>query len=390
VKVRPEAFGAWIALDDATMVAVDRARARALGIDGGALWNDALPVPAPAPLEAHVAVTARCPVACSGCYQNASPSGHDVPTDSLLSTLDALRDAGVFTVAFGGGEPIARDDLAQLAEAARARGLVPVVTTSGLGLTPERARALRAFAQVNVSHDGVHGAYRAVRGFEGAHVADRAIALLVAEGVTVGVNYVLTRESFAHIEDTAAHVRAQGARELQLLRYKPAGRAASLDYLARRLTPAQIHDLVPLLERLARAHGDALSVRIDCALVPFLSAHLRDAASLSRWGIFGCEAGRHLTAVTREGALAPCSFVDPEPEASSSAHALSSAWHTDAALARFRTFVEAPPAPCATCSLRSACRGGCKVVSMHLAGAFVPDPECPRVRAHAAEAETPA
>jgi len=48
-----------------------------------------------------------------------------------------LRDAGVFTVAFGGGEPSTRDDLDQLAHAARARGITPVLTTSGLGLTPD-------------------------------------------------------------------------------------------------------------------------------------------------------------------------------------------------------------------------------------------------------------
>jgi hypothetical protein len=30
--------------------------------------------------------------------------------------------------------------------------------------------------------------------------------------------------------------------------------------------------------------------------------------------------------------------------------------------------------------LRSVCRGGCRVVSEHLSGNFVPDPECPRVR----------
>lgn len=382
MKIRPEAFGAWIALDDATLVAIDRARARALGIEGGPLWNDTHPAPPPAPLEAHVAVTARCPVACEGCYQNASPAGHDVPTASLLATLDALRDAGVFTVAFGGGEPVVRDDLPALAEAARARGLVPVVTTSGVGLTPARARALRAFAQVNVSHDGVEGAYRAVRGFDGAPAADRAIALLVTEGVAVGVNYVLTRESFARVEATAAHVRALGARELQLLRYKPAGRAASLDYLARRLTPSQSLALHPLLERLATRHGEALSVRIDCALVPFLSPHLADAAALVRWGIFGCEAGRHLAAVTREGALAPCSFAHPAPgTATPTAPTWERAWRDDPALARFRAFVADPPEPCASCPLRAACRGGCKVVSMHVAGAFVPDPECPRVRA---------
>ena len=52
-------------------------------------------------------------------------------------------------------------------------------------------------------------------------------------------------------------------RELQLLRYKPAGRAASLDYLARRLTPAQCDALGETLRSLSPTLGDGFSVRVD-------------------------------------------------------------------------------------------------------------------------------
>ncbi len=378
MKVRVESFGSWVALDDSTLVALDRRASRRAGIDGGDAWTDG-PTASPPPLEVHVAVTAQCPVACAGCYQDARPDGEHVPRASLERTLRELGAAGVFHVAFGGGEPLAREDLGELAHLARASGLVPVVTVSGLGLSPERAATLTGFAQVNVSHDGVAGAYRAVRGFDASHTAERAIELLVAAGVPVGVNLVLTRESFDHVEATAARVRALGARELQLLRYKPAGRAASVDYLARRLSPAQNDALHGLLERLVAAHGESLSVRIDCALVPMLVAHVRDARALSRWGVFGCEAGRHLAAVQRDGALTPCSFVTDTHDSSAS---FDAAWRDDAALAAFRAFVAAPPEPCASCALRSACRGGCKVVSAHLEHAMTPDPECSRVRAH--------
>lgn len=381
MKVRAEPFGAWVALDDTTLVALDRRASQRAGIDGGETWRDDRAVEPSRPLEVHVAVTSRCPVACTGCYQDAGPDGAHVTRESLERTLRELATAGVFTVAFGGGEPLARDDLAEIGDLARSLGLVPVVTTSGLGMTAERAASLRAFGQVNVSHDGVHGGYRAVRGFDAASTADRAISLLADAGVSVGVNLVLTRDTFEHAEATAAHVHALGARELQLLRYKPAGRAASLDYLARRLTPAQNHDVYCLLERLVATHGESLSVRIDCALVPMLSPHVHDATALARWGVFGCEAGRHLAAVQRDGALVPCSFVTDTHTSTSGA--FERAWRDDPALEAFRSFVASPPEPCASCALRSVCRGGCKVVSAHLANAMVSDPECPRVRAYA-------
>ena len=75
-----------------------------------------------APLEVHLAVTARCGAGCKGCYLDARPDGVEPPRETLERELDALRDAGVFTVAFGGGEPTTRDDLDVLAaQAARPR-----------------------------------------------------------------------------------------------------------------------------------------------------------------------------------------------------------------------------------------------------------------------------
>ena len=364
-RVRPEPFGAWVRLRDDTLVAVDHRRAARLGVEPAAFAEDYVS----APLEVHVAVTARCPVDCAGCYQSASTDGAHVPLQQLRETLAQLSEAGVFTVAFGGGEPLLRDDLGALGDEARALGLTPVVTTSGYGLTAARARALRSFAQVNVSHDGVQGGYEAVRGFDGVAVAERAIAVLRGEGIAVGINHVLTSANVDGVAAMIDHARTLGARELQLLRYKPAGRAASLEYLARRLTLAQCDALGETLRATAPTLGEGFSVRVDCALVPLVSRSLPDAATLARFGVFGCEAGGHLGSVRRDGSAGGCSF-DDAPGAEG--------------IAGFRAFVAAPPEPCASCSLRSVCRGGCKVVSRHLGQGFAPDPECPRVIEHRA------
>jgi radical SAM protein with 4Fe4S-binding SPASM domain len=384
VIVRYETWGAWVKLEsNAAIVALDRDGVRALGLDGGRTWTDAAR-PA-APLEVHMAVTARCGAGCEGCYLDVSPDGVEPPREVLERELDAARDAGVFTVAFGGGEPTTRDDLDHLADAARARGITPVVTTSGIGLTDARLDRLRHFAQVNVSYDGPGETYRSVRGFDASAAAERAIARLDGAGIRVGINVVLTRQSFPILGETIARARSFGAREAQLLRYKPAGRAATLDYLARRLTPQQARTLGPTLRRLADEHcresPDGFHLRIDCALVPFLSADeglANDAQRLARFGVFGCEAAGHLVAFTVDGKVAPCSFAR-----SSDLPALELSHHgADPELSRWRAYVDQPGEPCASCSLRAVCRGGCKVVSGFLSesgDSFRPDPECPRV-----------
>ncbi len=383
--VRYESWGAWVKLEStAAVVAIDREGVRALGLDGGNAWEGAAHTSMP--IEVHLAVTARCGAGCKGCYLDARPDGVEPDRPFLESSLDALRDAGVFTVAFGGGEPTTRDDIAELADAARSRGLTPVLTTSGLGLSEARMDRLRSFEQVNVSYDGGSQAYRDVRGFDGAPAAERAIEKLAAAGVRVGVNVVLTRQSFPYLEQTLVRARGLGASEGQLLRYKPAGRAASIDYLATRLTSEQRREFAPTLRRLSRvlcAEGD-FSVRIDCALTPFLSTDqeiMGEPSRLARFGVFGCEAGASLAAVTVGGEVAPCSFA---PATGLRAVDLPAGYATDTELERWRAYVEDPPEPCASCAIRRVCKGGCKVVSSFVSGIHGPDPECPRVESYRA------
>jgi radical SAM protein with 4Fe4S-binding SPASM domain len=379
-RARIETFGATLATESPTaVVAVDRVLAGRLGLRGGVAWEGPATTPSElralaGPNEVHVAVTDRCPAGCTSCYADALPDGHEPTFDELSERLHAIAAMGALSVAFGGGEAGLRDDLPALGALARALGMTPSVTTSGLGLDAERARAMRVFAQVNVSHDGVEGAYRAVRGFGGERLADRAVGLLRDAGVPVGVNTVLTRESFDRLEATAAHVEALGAVELQLVRLKPAGRG-QLDYLARRLDPVRIEALPDTLERIARAR--TLGVRIDCALVPFVVREGMRGEDLVRLGVSGCEAGRSLLAVRSDGRTAGCSFTRTED-------ALGPlAWTDNPALERFRDHAAGAPEPCASCPVRAACRGGCRVVAGFVGGdPWGPDPECPRVRAH--------
>lgn len=380
MKTRPERFGALVALTHPpALVAVDRDLARRMGVDPKGLWDApdlGLAVPVlTAPTEVHVATTERCPLRCTGCYADAKPEGHEPTFEELAARLDALQNLGVFSVAFGGGESALRQDIGELARHARRLGLAPTMTTSGLGITALRARDFRAFAQINVSWDGPADIYRDVRGYDGAAVAERAIGHLVSAGVPVGINTVLTRRNFPHLDAIAAGAETLGAVELQLLRFKPSGRGR-LDYLATRLTPVQIDVLASTLRRIAESYSPA--VRIDCALVPFLAASGEvESADLTRFGVMGCEAGRSLMTLDAHGMVRPCSFWGDEGDA----HTPAEAWRDAETLNRFRDYNATIPEPCASCDFLTSCRGGCRIVAGFAGDAFSPDPECPRVRA---------
>jgi hypothetical protein len=116
-RSRYEAFGGILALNrPAATVYVHQAYMRELGYAGSPLWASGQTYLS-APVTAHFAVTHRCPLGCRTCY-NASGAARpdELSTDEAKAVLDTLAGMGVFTMAFGGGEPLARPDLFELAQ----------------------------------------------------------------------------------------------------------------------------------------------------------------------------------------------------------------------------------------------------------------------------------
>ncbi len=315
------------------------------------------------PIEAHVQVTKACGLPCPSCHIDPTADGAHVPLDVLDARFAALAARGVFRVAIGGGEALRHPDLPGIAAAAARHGLTIGLTTSGVGLTERRAAELAGFAQVNVSLDGVGATFAAARGYDGAEGALRAIRVLAAAGARVGVNVVLDRESVERLEETVQAAVDAGARDIQLLRLKPAGRAVSA-YLGRRLTPAQGLELWPRARALVEAMP-GVTFRVDCSLVPFLAAHGVDPERMRAFAFLGCHGGDALVSVDPAGAEHPCSFV---------AGPITPRWREGVTRG-----------PCVDCDYRDLCRGGCHAVAAHLTGdLFAPDPECPMVVASAA------
>ncbi len=382
------------------LVFVDRDRARSLGHrDGGALWrgpdpagDGALDGVLSAPLEAHLQLTNRCDAGCQGCYTGASAQGE--PSEWGLAewkrAIDHLAARGVFHLALGGGESAQLPWLGEIARYARERGLVPNLTTSGLydDATLERlAGEARLFGQINVSVDGVGEVYARVRGFHGFARVDRAARRLRRETRHVGVNAVVTRESFDHLDALFAWARGCRLREIELLRWKPAGRGARA-YESLRCTDEQHRALLPTVLALARRHRRR--VRLDCSFTPMIAAHRPDPA-LVRWlAVYGCAGGDLLIGARAHGAVSACSFAAP-PAVGPTVERLGEYWGSSEAFGPFRRWREAAREPCRSCDYLALCRGGCRVVSAHVAGdPAAPDPECPRVIAHAArEADSP-
>ena len=341
--------------------------------------------PLSAPLEAHLQLTNRCAAGCQGCYTGATVDG--APNEWGLTewcrALDELAAAGVFHVALGGGESALLPWLKDLLIHARQRGIVPNLTTSGLysdeilqHLCQLTADGL--FGQINVSIDGIGDDYAKVRGIDGFAQADRALIALRHHSPDVGINCVLSRDTFDRLDRLFAYARSRRASEIELLRFKPAGRGARRDVYDRsRCSDDQHRALLPTVLSLGQRHR--LRVRLDCSFAPMIAHHRPSRQLMQFLCIYGCAAGDLLVAAKSAGQLSACSFF---PSTVARVDQLRPHRQDPASFPEFRRYQAAPPEPCRSCEYQALCRGGCRAVAVHIChDAQAPDPECPRVLA---------
>jgi radical SAM protein with 4Fe4S-binding SPASM domain len=280
---------------------------------------------------------------------------------------------GVFHVALGGGEALAREDLFEIAAHARAVGLVPNLTVSGALMTPEVAARMEVFGQVNVSIDGVGEPYGVYRDGTGFAAADAALGMLVAAGVPAGINCVVGRTNFGAIRELFEYASRAGANEIEFLRLKPAGRGGG-PYRRDRTDHHQNLELFPMLQRLSDEHG--VTAKVDCSFLPMVCEHRPPADYLEATGTYGCVAGNVLLGARSDGSLAGCSFLPP---LETDVFSLAAAWDEHPELERLRSWPQRAPEPCRSCEYLEICRGGCRAVAAFAGDPDGLDPDCPRV-----------
>jgi len=393
-RLRAEPFGGIAQLvRPRALVFVDRTYMRELGHHESDRWADPDSDghvgrdPLSAPLEAHLQLTNRCDAGCRGCYTGATPTGAagEWGLDEWKRAVDTLARMGVFHLALGGGESAILPWLGDIAEHARRRGLVPNLTTSGLSGLERLLPIVDLFGQINVSLDGLADGYAAVRGFDGFDRADDALRRLRARKREIGINVVVTRDNFDRLDDIFAHARRRRLNEVELLRFKPAGRGART-FAEMTCSDDQHRRLLPVVLAACRRHR--MRVRVDCSYTPMLVHHRPSRDLLAKMAVYGCTGGDFLIGAKASGALTACSFAAP-PAGKPRVDRLEEYWQSDDAFGAFRTWRDDAVEPCRSCEYRDLCRGGCKVVSAHVLGdARAPDPECPRVVDHGDRVES--
>jgi MoaA/NifB/PqqE/SkfB family radical SAM enzyme/protein-L-isoaspartate O-methyltransferase len=243
-----------------------------------------------------LAVTNRCPFHCWHCY-NAGRRQEDVPLARLQALAGELQQLGAVMLTLTGGEPLLREDLADIVRSFDQRTCL-ILGTTGESLTAHRARELRdgGLFAVGISLDSERAEeHDRLRGKAGAFdAALEALAIARENGLYPYVVAVATRE-FLERPRFLSFLRfagAAGALEVHLLEPSATGRLAG-----------QTHVLLSAAERQQILDYQGQVAQRDD--LPILSSF----AYLEAPEAFGCGAGLTHIYIDGSGEVCPCNLV---------------------------------------------------------------------------------
>jgi radical SAM protein with 4Fe4S-binding SPASM domain len=268
-----------------------------------------------------------------------------------------------------GGEPMMRRDIVGLAAHASSKGLLVVMGSNGMLLTPSTVRKLKkaGVAGVGISLDSVklerHDRFRGVSGaWEGAV---RGIRTCVELGLPVLLQMTVLPWNFDEITDMMEFANSQGVTGFTLYFLVCTGRGERLSDI----TPQQYDDALATLVE-AQPRYPNMMVRARCAPQISRLASQRESGLI---GNAGCLAGRQYCRVTPEGNVTPCPYLPPVA-GSIRQRSFGDIWQSADVLQQLRT--QQPSGRCGRCDHQALC-GGCRARAFSLAGElFGEDPWC--------------
>lgn len=262
-------------------------------------------------------LTHRCNAHCRHCFDD--PQRQRIGVDQELS-LERIRTLAqsvgrVGHLSLTGGEPLLRQDLAEIIAAYYAAG-VRSVSVSTNGSYPERIEALlaqlphvapRARVIVTISIDGVGPLHDRLRGMPGLYdKAQRSLQLLCAARqwlpqLRVHGCFTLTAANAAGFADALARLKAIGLDQIELNRLRGAPADPTLSGSSAATYAAAAREV-------GQANGTAaglswLFARLDRAMFAIVSR------PQSPWPCGHCLAGKRLVVIHADGEVLPCEML---------------------------------------------------------------------------------
>ena len=162
------------------------------------------------PHHAQWLITRKCNYRCRGCNVWREQDNKELSADEIKRGLDILRDLGVVEIVFSGGDPLLRDDAAEIIEYA-SRFFVTTVYDNG-SMAAKKIDALRDVDFVAISIDSLDAAKNDhIKGVEGSwKKAMETVETLHNEGIKVAVTPTISQLNLYEIVDITNYFSQKG------------------------------------------------------------------------------------------------------------------------------------------------------------------------------------
>lgn len=326
----------------------------------------------PNPLALIAEVTHRCPLHCVYCSNPLQMAGttSELSTGEWKNIFTQAGKLGMLHAHFTGGEPLARTDLTELIDAARAAGLYTNLITSGIGLNEQRLQALvkAGLDHIQVSFQDSHE--EAANWIAGAKAHAHKIELARAirgHKVAFTVNLVVHRQNLDHLEEMIAFIEKMNPERVEIAHTQYYGWAL-MNRAALLPTRAQVEKAVEVVA--AAEKRLAGRIRIDSVVPDYYAKYPK--ACMGGWG-------QRLMLINPAGKVLPCHAAEVIPGLefeSAREKTLEWIWQESSSFRRFRG-QDWMPQPCRSCERRSEDFGGCRCQALLLTGdPTATDPAC--------------
>jgi pyrroloquinoline quinone biosynthesis protein E len=333
------------------------------------------------PLWLLAELTYRCPLQCPYCSNplDFARSHDELSTAEWIDVFRQAREMGAAQLGFSGGEPLVRQDLAELIAAARGLGYYTNLITSGIGLTEEK---IASFAEAGLDH--IQISFQAadeevnnlLAGSQKAFAHKLEMARAVKKhGYPMVLNFVTHRHNIDNIEQIIRLCIELEADFVEL--------ATCQFYGWAELNRA---GLLPSKEQLVRAERitnewrDKLAAENHPCKLIFVTPDYyeeRPKACMNGWGNLFLD-------ITPDGTALPCHSARQLPVEFPNVreHSIEHIWRHSFGFNKFRGY-DWMPEPCRSCDEKERDFGGCRCQAFMLTGdAANADPVCSKSMHH--------
>ncbi|MBI5675387.1 MAG: GeoRSP system radical SAM/SPASM protein [Nitrospirae bacterium] len=322
-----------------------------------------------APLTINWAVTNKCNFKCSHCYSRNDPSD-ELDINVLFKCIEGVAKAGVLSINFGGGEPLLRKDLMEIAKFSSQNSMRVSMNSNGFLIDSGKAAELKdsGFSKVGISIDShMPDKHDNFRGIKGSYErAVKAISCLSEAGIETSISTVICKINHNDVDALIEFAIKNKVKNLNFHNFKCSGLGYSnkdkLDLTAEEWRDFYLHALK------AKHKTEDIDISLDDPVIALLGANKNDSM------VKGSICGKLSLNIKSNGDITPCGFI-PMVIGSIIKDDLKDLWINSPVLERMRK--KTPKGKCVTCDHYTECLGGCTARAIALTGDMNnPDPHC--------------